>query len=241
MGLARILRGLSRLASLPRRTYHRCRGVTLGRGAAVGRHCRLSRGVVLGPGVVVENFVQIEGQVSIGADSRIEMAARIFGRVTIGEGCLISRDAYLGGNIDIGDKSTIGYSTTLTTSPTATLKIGRDVMINCLSVLGADQRLEIGDHGIFAPFVQITDAAHGYEDPAAIIKDAPTSAAPVILGENVWLGSGVMIMKGVTIGAGAVIGAKALVSSDVPPGGIAVGIPARVIRQRQANAQDAAP
>jgi maltose O-acetyltransferase len=55
--------------------------------------------------------------------------------------------------------------------------------------------------------------------------------APVILEENVWLGARVIVLPGVTIGAGSVIGASSVVIDDVPPRCLAVGLPARVIRQ----------
>jgi serine acetyltransferase len=48
----------------------------------------------------------------------------------------------------------------------------------------------------------------------------------------VWIGYGATILSGVTIGHGAVIGAMSLVTRDVPPFGIAVGNPARVVRSR---------
>jgi serine O-acetyltransferase len=55
-------------------------------------------------------------------------------------------------------------------------------------------------------------------------------AIPVIE-SNVDIGCGVCILGDVVIGRGSVIGANAVVLSDVPPGSVAVGIPARVIRQ----------
>ena len=54
----------------------------------------------------------------------------------------------------------------------------------------------------------------------------------VVLGNDVWVGHGVLIMPGVTIGSGAVVGARSLVKDDIPPYGIAVGAPAKVIRYR---------
>lgn len=55
---------------------------------------------------------------------------------------------------------------------------------------------------------------------------------PVIIGNNVWIGDHVIILSGVTIGDGAVLGAGAVVTQSVPPYGIAVGNPARVIKKR---------
>ena len=53
---------------------------------------------------------------------------------------------------------------------------------------------------------------------------------PITIGDNVFIGLGVTIMPGITIGDDCVIGAGAIVTRDVPPGSIAVGQPARVVR-----------
>ena len=55
---------------------------------------------------------------------------------------------------------------------------------------------------------------------------------PAIIGNDVWCGANVVILQGVEIGDGAVIGANAVVTKDIPPYGIAVGIPAKVVRFR---------
>lgn len=54
----------------------------------------------------------------------------------------------------------------------------------------------------------------------------------VIIGNDVWIGRNALILSGAEIGDGAVIGAGAVVAGKVPPYSIAVGNPARVIRQR---------
>ena len=57
------------------------------------------------------------------------------------------------------------------------------------------------------------------------------SAAPVVIGNNVWLGGGVIVCPGVTIGENTVIGAGSVVTKDVPPHVFAAGNPCRVIRE----------
>jgi maltose O-acetyltransferase len=58
----------------------------------------------------------------------------------------------------------------------------------------------------------------------------PEWAAPVVIEERVFVGSNVRILKGVRIGMGAVIANSSLVTSDIPPMGVAAGIPAKIIR-----------
>ncbi|MGB3684261.1 MAG: DapH/DapD/GlmU-related protein [Ornithinimicrobium sp.] len=57
------------------------------------------------------------------------------------------------------------------------------------------------------------------------------AAQPITIGDNVWLGGGVIVCPGVSIGADTVVGAGSVVSRDLPPGVLAVGSPARVIRE----------
>ena len=55
---------------------------------------------------------------------------------------------------------------------------------------------------------------------------------PVVIGSFVWIGFGVIVLPGVTIGDYSIIGAGSVVTRDVPPYGIAAGVPARILRQR---------
>lgn len=52
------------------------------------------------------------------------------------------------------------------------------------------------------------------------------------IGNDVWIGHGVVVLPGVHIGNGAIIGSGAVVTNDVPPYGIAVGVKAKVVKQR---------
>ena len=52
------------------------------------------------------------------------------------------------------------------------------------------------------------------------------------MGDDAWLGYGVIVLDGVRIGKGAVVGAGSVVTEDIPDGGIAVGVPARVVKMR---------
>ena len=57
------------------------------------------------------------------------------------------------------------------------------------------------------------------------------SAEPITVGDNVWLGGGAILCPGVTIGDDTVVGAGAVVMRDLPAGVVAVGSPARVLRE----------
>jgi maltose O-acetyltransferase len=89
--------------------------------------------------------------------------------------------------------------------------------------------IAIGDDCQLGPNVQLLTALHPTEPGPRRAK--LEAAAPIAIGDNVWLGGGAIVLPGVTIGDDSVIGAGAVVTADVPAGVVAVGNPARVIRR----------
>ena len=77
------------------------------------------------------------------------------------------------------------------------------------------------------PFIAMRPFSH-----FASIPGHPASKGPVTIGNDVWIAQDALILSGVKIGNGAVIGAHAVVGKDVPPYGVAVGNPARVVKMR---------
>lgn len=57
------------------------------------------------------------------------------------------------------------------------------------------------------------------------------TSAPITIEDNVWLGANVTVIGGVTIGEGSMIGAGSVVTSDIPSGVVAAGVPCKVIRK----------
>lgn len=96
------------------------------------------------------------------------------------------------------------------------------------SAIGVD----IGDDCMFAESVYITDA--DWHDHYHRIY--PGKREPVVIEDNVWLGDRATICKGVRIGKNSIVGASSVVTRDVPANAIAVGNPARVVAELDANA-----
>lgn len=88
--------------------------------------------------------------------------------------------------------------------------------------------ITIGDDAQIGPRVQLLTPTHPLEPEARRAKWE--AAEPIAIGENVWLGGGVIVCPGVTIGADTVVGAGGVVTTDLPPGVLALGAPARVVR-----------
>lgn len=92
----------------------------------------------------------------------------------------------------------------------------------------AGERITIGSGCMFGHSATVTDCDwHGVYDRT----DVHGRTLPVTLGDNVWVGDGAFVSKGVTIGDNSIIGARAVVTNDVPANSIAVGNPARIVRQ----------
>ncbi len=81
--------------------------------------------------------------------------------------------------------------------------------------------------------VQILAVNHVYDDPTRPIREQGITAQGIVIEDDVWIGAGAIVLDGVTIGRGSVIGAGAVVADDIPPYSIAVGSPAKPIRDRR--------
>jgi maltose O-acetyltransferase len=108
------------------------------------------------------------------------------------------------------------------------LHIGPGTFVNYGLVALDVARIEIGADCQLGPNVQLLTAYHPTEPGPRRAK--LEAAAPIALGDNVWLGGGAIVLPGVTIGEDSVVGAGAVVTKDLPAGVVAVGNPARVVR-----------
>ncbi len=109
------------------------------------------------------------------------------------------------------------------------ISIGAGTFVNydCLCLDSAPIR--IGAACQIATRVQLLTATHPIDPEPR--RQGWELAQPITLGDNVWLGGGVTVCPGVTIGSDTVVGAGAVVVADLPAGVVAVGNPARVLRE----------
>jgi len=129
-----------------------------------------------------------------------------------GKNVNIEHGAYFTPGLSIGDRSGVGINCELN----GPITIGRDVMMG--------------------PEVVIYTSGHEFGSTDIPMMDqGSTAAKPVIIGDDVWIGRRAIIMPGVTIGNGCVIGAGAVVTKDMPPYSVAVGVLAKVVKNRCAT------
>lgn len=154
--------------------------------------------------------------------------------------CMWHFDLLLGQEyISIGDKTIIEKGVQLAARKTSEndpiVQIGNGCLIRKDSHITAAHSIIIGDGLLTGTNVLISDNSHGSSDYQTLLQ-APRNRAiiskgEIIIGNNVWLGNNVCVLPGVKIGDGAVIGANSVVSHDIPAFCVAVGIPAKVIKQ----------
>lgn len=171
------------------------------RNRRLARRWRVARHAARGGFFVREPF---EGEILEALDE---------GRLTIGEGTLLEPGCWL------------------TMAPEARISIGEGCFLNRNTMLAALERIEIGDHVMFANGCFVGDADHRFDDPEApITTQGFTSKGPVRIGSNCWFGVNCVVTGGVTIGDRCVIGSNSVVTRDLPAGSIATGAPAKVLK-----------
>jgi lipopolysaccharide O-acetyltransferase len=118
------------------------------------------------------------------------------------------------------------------------IRIGHRVSASGNLVIGAAERVTIGDDVMFASNVSVLDNFHGFANTDEPYKYQPLGRiAPVEIGGGCWIGQNVVIMPGVEIGEMCIIGANSVVTSSLPARVIAVGAPARVVKSWDENSR----
>jgi len=141
-------------------------------------------------------------------------------------------EALESGRLRVGDGTLFEPGCWLTLGPSAEIAIGEGCFLNRNVMLAAAERIEIGDHVMFANGCFVGDADHRFDDPGKPVTwQGFKPRGPVKIGSNVWFGVNCVVMGGVEIGDRAVIGSNSVVTKGIPGGVIAAGAPAKVIRE----------
>jgi len=152
--------------------------------------------------------------------------------ILLGDRVLIFQETN-GGPVTIGDRVTILRDSILETGQGGTITIGKDAYIHPRCQLNAYiTGIEIGTGVLIAANCAFYPHDHGIDSDRPIRSQPLHSRGPIVIGDGAWLGTGVIVLSGVRIGEGAVIGAGAVVTENIIPYGIAVGVPARVVKSR---------
>jgi acetyltransferase-like isoleucine patch superfamily enzyme len=139
--------------------------------------------------------------------------------------------------------------------PHATLRMGRwswighgskirvhegEVSIGAKTVMGQEctisayQHVSIGRECIIADRVMLIDFDHGAVEVERPVRRQGIYKRDVRVAHNVWIGYGACVLRGVSIGSNSIVGTSAVVTRDVPENAVVAGVPARIVRMRDA-------
>jgi acetyltransferase-like isoleucine patch superfamily enzyme len=175
----------------------------------------VGKGLIIGRNVVIRNPQNM-----------------IFGNhVTIDDNCLVDARGSGSEGLVLGDDVIINRNCTVL-AKTGPINLGSRTSIGSGSVLVSIDGLTTGEAVLFAGECCLSGGSYRFEEPDIPVMDQETySNGPIEIGTGAWLGTRALILDGIQVGAGAVIGAGAVVTKDVPARGIAVGVPARLIKK----------
>jgi acetyltransferase-like isoleucine patch superfamily enzyme len=169
-------------------------------------------------------------------DVRLQLANLRSPRAHFGAGCDIRKHLELVlegvGSVDVGPRCVLDRGLVLSSS--GRLSVGAGTVFGHHCTVAAKESVMIGEKCLIAELVSIRDHDHAFDRTDIPVLEQGATSAPVSIGSDVWIGAKATILKGVTIGDHAVIGAGAVVTTNIPSLGIAVGVPAKVVRYRTA-------
>jgi acetyltransferase-like isoleucine patch superfamily enzyme len=175
----------------------------------------VGRNVVFGQGVVLRH----PSKVRIGDDVTIDDQVVLDAKGTANRGITLGNGVFLGRGTILSCKD-------------GDITLGENVNIGFHSEIFSGSSVTVGRHGLFAAYTYLVGGGHEFERTDLAVLEQPRSSKGISLGDNVWLGAGAKVLDGVRLGNDVVVGAGAVVTSDLPDGAVATGIPARVVRQR---------
>ena len=190
-------------------------------------------------GVLYRLILRMDGLAAIENKVRLRFASNI----KLGRGVYIDQGAYLHAcphGIEIGEETIVMHGAILHVynfrdMPQSGIKIGRNSLVGEYSVIRGQGGVTIGDRVYTSPFTQIIAVNHLFDDRERPFTEQGITAEGIVIEDDVWLGAGAVITDGVRVGRGAVVAAGAVVTKDVSPHTVVGGVPARVIKEIEAD------
>lgn len=161
-------------------------------------------------------------------------------KISIGDNTVIDDNVLLDAKGDanaglrIGANAYVGRNTILTCKE-GSIAVGEFTNISANCSLLSETEIILGRYCFLAGNCYLVAGGnHSFDDVTKPIMFQPSvSKGGIRVGDDVWLGAGVIVLDGVTIGQGTVVGAGAVVNGPLPGFAVAVGSPAKVIRDRR--------
>jgi acetyltransferase-like isoleucine patch superfamily enzyme len=162
---------------------------------------------------------------------RLGRRLRLDGLAFVGPGC--SLEVGKQATLELGRWSWVGHGCKIRVHE-GNVSIGAKTVLGQECTISAFQHVSIGRECVIADRVMMIDFDHGMVEVERPIRLQGIYKRDVRVGHNVWIGYGACVLRGVTVGDNAVIGTNAVVTRDVPANAVVGGVPARVLRLREA-------
>ena len=162
---------------------------------------------------------------------RLRKRLLLDGIAFVGPGC--SLEVRRGATLELGRWSWVGHGCKIR-SHEGTVSIGAKTVLGQECTISSFQHVSIGRECVIADRVMLIDFDHGMVEVDRPVRLQGIYKRDVRVGNNVWIGYGACILRGVTVGDNAVIGTNAVVTRDVPANAVVAGVPARLLRMREA-------
>ena len=177
---------------------------------------KVGRGVTFGQNVIIRHPHKI----------------KIGDNVIIDDNVVLDAKGQDNNGIIIGDKVFIGRNTILNCK-NGDIILDDNVNIGFNSQIFSASSVKLGKNALIAAYCYMIGGTHKFNRLDVSPLEQERESKGIELKENIWLGSGVQVTDGTVIGRDCIIGTSAVVNSDIPDYSIAVGIPAKVIKNRK--------
>jgi acetyltransferase-like isoleucine patch superfamily enzyme len=137
------------------------------------------------------------------------------------------------GRVDFGRFVWIGHGTKLRCHE-GVIEIGAKTVMGQECTISAYKRVRIGEQCVIADRAMFIDFDHGVVEVERPIRLQGIYTRDVEVGSNVWIGYGACILRGVSVGDNSIVGTNSVVTKDVPANAVVAGVPARIVRMRDA-------
>jgi len=137
------------------------------------------------------------------------------------------------GRIDFGRFVWIGHGSKIRCHE-GLVEIGSKTVLGQECTISAYGRVRIGEQCVIADRAMFIDFDHGVVEVERPIRKQGIYTRDVVVGSNVWIGYGACILRGVRVGDNSIVGTNSVVTKDVPANAVVAGIPARIVRMRDA-------
>jgi|TARA_B100000809_G_scaffold260377_1_gene307214 acetyltransferase-like isoleucine patch superfamily enzyme len=162
---------------------------------------------------------------------------RIGSDVVVDDNCMLDAKGSDNDGIRIGSGVFIGRNTILSCK-NGDIVLGDKVNMGFNSEIFSGSRVVLGDRALVAAYCYFIGGGYDSSDPDAATTDRDRVSYGIEVGEDTWFGAGVKVLDGRSIGRGCIIGAGAVVNCDIPEYAVAVGVPAKVVKNRRPGAPD---